>query len=474
MVVLFAIGLYAVPNAFAYTISDDATGGDCSTIGTWDSGSNTCTLTSNLDVVIEEDNSNIQITSDNITLDGNGFTLAGTSGVSHHTPAIMVFSVHNTIVKNFVVEGEFSKCIGVGWDLGGGGQVKSTFNVVKDNTLNCKDAGVSISTGAENTTVQNNSVNSPTGVIVSSAYVNEIIDNDFSNTNEGIRFGAIHNIPVHIFSGNIWSDFDEPDDGCYDDNSNGFCDDPYVFSVGQDDTPKCTICELQPPADVIFPVIIVPNNITIQATNSTSSSVTFSVTATDDTDGNLNPSCTQSSGSNFPIGTTTVTCTVADVAGNSSSKSFTVTVLYDEPEPTVEEPIIENAISTTTIQNAQGSSVPGCEPDCYIPRIASVEHNDVVTFENNDSAAHTTTSGTPSDGPNGIWDSSLMMKGQSFSIRLSDVGEYPYFCLVHPWMIGTILVVDGERVPQTGFVSVNESVYEIQYNSQNVEINSIT
>jgi plastocyanin len=147
-----------------------------------------------------------------------------------------------------------------------------------------------------------------------------------------------------------------------------------------------------------------------------------------------------------------------------------------EPEPVVEEPVVvvENAVSTTTIQNAQGSSTPGCEPDCYIPRVASIEKNALITFENNDTAAHTTTSGTPSDGPSGIWDSSLMMNGQSFSVRLSDVGEYPYFCMVHPWMIGTILVVDGERVPQTGFVSIDGSVYEIQYNSQNVEINSIT
>ena len=57
-----------VPSAFAYTITDDATGGDCSTIGTWDSASKTCTLTT--DVL-----GNIVINSDDIILDGDGHTL---------------------------------------------------------------------------------------------------------------------------------------------------------------------------------------------------------------------------------------------------------------------------------------------------------------------------------------------------------------------------------------------------------------
>ena len=50
-----------------YTISDDATGGDCTTIGTWNSGTKTCTLTGNLTV---DSKHGIEIHSDGITLDG--------------------------------------------------------------------------------------------------------------------------------------------------------------------------------------------------------------------------------------------------------------------------------------------------------------------------------------------------------------------------------------------------------------------
>jgi uncharacterized protein (UPF0333 family) len=42
------VGVISTNDAFAYTISNDSTGGDCSTIGTWNSATKTCTLTSNL------------------------------------------------------------------------------------------------------------------------------------------------------------------------------------------------------------------------------------------------------------------------------------------------------------------------------------------------------------------------------------------------------------------------------------------
>ena len=93
-----------------------------------------------------------------------------------------------------------------------------------------------------------------------------------------------------------------------------------------------------------------------------------------------------------------------------------------------------------TVENADGSSVPGCEPDCFIPATVTIGVGGQVTFANNDSAAHTSTAGTPADGPSGVWDSSLVMTGQSYTTPELEEGEYPYFCMVHPWMIGTVIV----------------------------------
>ena len=64
----------------------------------------------------------------------------------------------------------------------------------------------------------------------------------------------------------------------------------------------------------------------------------------------------------------------------------------------------------------------------------------MVTFSNNDSAAHTSTAGTPADGPSGAWDSSLVMMGAAYTTPALDAGEYPYFCMVHPWMEGLVIV----------------------------------
>ncbi len=95
---------------------------------------------------------------------------------------------------------------------------------------------------------------------------------------------------------------------------------------------------------------------------------------------------------------------------------------------------------TYTVENAVGSSTPGCEPDCFLPATLTIAPGDTVEFVNNDNAAHTSTSGSPQDGPSGVWDSSLVMVGMSFTTPALDAGEYPYFCMVHPWMIGLVIV----------------------------------
>ena len=93
-----------------------------------------------------------------------------------------------------------------------------------------------------------------------------------------------------------------------------------------------------------------------------------------------------------------------------------------------------------TIENAPGSSTPGCEPDCFIPTTATVEVGAIVTWSNTDNAAHTATAGSAADGPSGVFDSSLIMAGGSYSYTADTAGTFDYFCMVHPWMSGTLIV----------------------------------
>ncbi len=86
--------------------------------------------------------------------------------------------------------------------------------------------------------------------------------------------------------------------------------------------------EEQPQGDTTAPIISGLNNLTRTATSSSGAAATFSPTATDDVDGTVPVTCAPTSGSIFQIGTTTVTCTATDSAGNMASGNFTVTVTY--------------------------------------------------------------------------------------------------------------------------------------------------
>ena len=107
--------------------------------------------------------------------------------------------------------------------------------------------------------------------------------------------------------------------------------------------------------------------------------------------------------------------------------------------------------ATASVSTPQGTSVPGCETtnECYIPYEVTVDVGGVVTWSNDDSAAHTVTAGSAADGPSGVFDSSLFMAGTTFSHKFEAVGEVPYFCMVHPWMEG-IVTVQADEGPEPG------------------------
>jgi plastocyanin len=106
--------------------------------------------------------------------------------------------------------------------------------------------------------------------------------------------------------------------------------------------------------------------------------------------------------------------------------------------------------ATASVSAPQGTSVPGCETtnECFIPYEVTVDVGGVVTWSNDDSAAHTVTSGSAADGPSGVFDSSLFMAGTTFSHEFQAVGEYPYFCMVHPWMDGIVTVQAAGEEPK--------------------------
>jgi len=86
---------------------------------------------------------------------------------------------------------------------------------------------------------------------------------------------------------------------------------------------------------------------------------------------------------------------------------------------------------------------PSCEKfmECFQPAVVIINLGDEVVWKNQDSQTHTITSGSPSKGPDGNFD--LIVKiGHSEKVRFDKPGIFPYFCIVHPWTGGKVVVND--------------------------------
>ena len=86
-------------------------------------------------------------------------------------------------------------------------------------------------------------------------------------------------------------------------------------------------------------------------------------------------------------------------------------------------------------------SRPGCEIDdrCYVPSLILTKKGDSVTWVNEDSAFHSVTSGFY-DSPTELFDSGHLDPFESFTFTFDEVGDYDYFCTLHPWMKGQVTV----------------------------------
>ena len=93
--------------------------------------------------------------------------------------------------------------------------------------------------------------------------------------------------------------------------------------------------------------------------------------------------------------------------------------------------------ATTSVSIVPGSST--LTTDAYQPNPVQVSVGSTVTWTNNDAQPHTATSGENAT-PDGRFDSSIMAPSATFDHTFTEAGEYPYFCLLHPNMVGTVSV----------------------------------
>jgi len=261
-VIFFPYTMEITPTTIS--LSDNQNGGDCLKIGNWNPQSKTCTLTDDLTNI-----RNIQVNADDITLDGNNHLVVG-HGDTSLLSGIEVISKSGVTIKNLQLK-DFRNAV----------FLKNSSNNTLTNLKISQSVknGITLVDNSNNNTISFNNIHSNIrhGISLQHSVNNFITGNDIKQTRDGIRLNNsnntvitrntiadslvegidIHNsfdimvyhnnlleqdaIPIldnypqnlNTFfissGGNYYSVYDEPSEGCYDQNSDGFCDSPFIF-----------------------------------------------------------------------------------------------------------------------------------------------------------------------------------------------------------------------------------------------------
>ena len=93
--------------------------------------------------------------------------------------------------------------------------------------------------------------------------------------------------------------------------------------------------------------------------------------------------------------------------------------------------------ASTSVSIVPGSST--LTDTAYQPNPIQVSVGTTVTWTNNDAQPHTVNSGENAT-PSGLFDSPIMAPQATFDYTYTEAGEFPYFCILHPNMVGTVSV----------------------------------
>ena len=101
---------------------------------------------------------------------------------------------------------------------------------------------------------------------------------------------------------------------------------------------------------------------------------------------------------------------------------------------------MKNLKEPTKVTIPDGAAVPADGQIYYDPEILDISVGTTVEWDNLDSTVHTVTSGNPESGPDGVFDSETMAAGDKFTFTFTESGSQDYYCIFHPFMVGTVNV----------------------------------
>ena len=91
-----------------------------------------------------------------------------------------------------------------------------------------------------------------------------------------------------------------------------------------------------------------------------------------------------------------------------------------------------------------GAYSPLCEKyeNCYIPRHLIINVDETVIWKNSDFSPHTVTSGNTWSGQDNLFTSQILEHDEVFEFSFLGIlpETYDYYCVIHPWMKGSITI----------------------------------
>jgi plastocyanin len=136
--------------------------------------------------------------------------------------------------------------------------------------------------------------------------------------------------------------------------------------------------------------------------------------------------------SNGSVEVTTTNTTTSDTSGDATTSG---SIQQGQSQTT-------GGTADVTLTILEGSAIQG-NPD-YEPDELTVTKGDTILVDNVDTMPHTVTNGESSTDPNSakLFDTSIIMGGESTVLETTniDAGTYPYYCMVHPYMTGSLTI----------------------------------
>jgi plastocyanin len=95
----------------------------------------------------------------------------------------------------------------------------------------------------------------------------------------------------------------------------------------------------------------------------------------------------------------------------------------------------EGATGASAVKPPQGAGQIGIDNFAFNPKTLTVKAGQPVMWTNHDDVPHRIQSANDKFPPSTVLDTKAL-----YTVTLTAAGEYPYFCSLHPTMIGTIIV----------------------------------